>query len=80
MLLHVQRQMIRTRETLLAMVTFEGLTARVLPEVPGELVRARKAPSAIRPSADVGLFAYGSSGSSGVGDEFGNWKICRLVH
>lgn len=55
---HVQCQVIRARETLFAMVAPEGLRACMLPEVTSQLVRARKAPCALGPGANIRFLTW----------------------
>lgn len=53
--LHVQSQMVGAGEAAATGEALEGLGTRVLPIVPGQLVRAGKAPVAAFPSAFIGL-------------------------
>lgn len=53
--LHVESQMVRAGEAPAAGYALEGLGARVLPIVPGQLVGAGKAPVAAFPRAFIGL-------------------------
>lgn len=54
--LHVQSQVVRPGEGPVAEVALEGPVARVLAIVTGELIGARKLPTAAFPVAVVGLF------------------------
>ena len=53
--LHVQGEVVRAGEGPLAHLALEWPVPRVLPRVPGELVRTGKPPSASLPRAQVGL-------------------------
>lgn len=57
--LHVESQMVRAGEAPAAGYALEGLGARVLPIVPGQLVGAGKAPVAAFPRAFIGLLTCG---------------------
>lgn len=57
--LHVQGEVIRAGEGARADGALEGLGARVLPVVPGQLVRAGESPVAALPRAPVRLLTCG---------------------
>lgn len=57
--LHVESQMVRAGEAPATGHALEGLGARVLPIVPGQLVGAGKAPVAAFPCAFIGLLTCG---------------------
>lgn len=66
--LHVQREVVRPRETPVAMTTLERLGSRVLSVVTSQLVRARETPAAALPLAFVRLFTCNT-----------NTTFCRQV-
>ncbi len=55
MALHVQRQVVRTRESSIAEFAMERLVPGVLALMPRQLIGARKTPAAVLPRAYVGL-------------------------
>ena len=55
--LHVEREVVRPGEAAVALAALEGLDARVLPQVPRQLVRPREPPLAAVPRAPVWLLA-----------------------
>ena len=65
---HVERQMIRTGESSVTQMTFEGFCPRVFPVVSCQLVRPGKLPTTTLPSALVGFF---TSVGSHVGFQVG---------
>jgi len=56
---HVERQVVRAAEAPGAQLAPEGLHARVLPVVPGQLVGPGEAPDAALPRAHVRLLTCG---------------------
>lgn len=56
--LHVQRQVVGTREAAIAVATLEGFGAGVFAVVARQLVRAGEAPAATLPLAFVGLLSW----------------------
>jgi hypothetical protein len=70
---HVEREVVATREGTLAQFTLKGSNSRVLPKVSGELITARKLPSAAFPRAMIRLFA---SVRSHVGLQVGALRVC----